>query len=164
MPDVSDLNLERPWMEPMTPNAWCPWREPMTWCVDPGAVASGMANLNKYYRSWEQFTDPEALYEYFYNVSTANRDTLLVEDFSHGGTFTLEAKQTIEVIGFIVHAATMDGYKVIRRHKDKRLSGQGPAAEMMGDTIARLKKDPEKKDAFSALAHCVVYNREMGLL
>lgn len=139
-----------------------PWMEPMTWCVDPGAVASGIANLNQYYRSWAQYADPQELYQYFYSVSSADRDTLLVEDYSHGGAFTVEAKATLEIVGFVYYSARMDGYKVLKVHKDKRLSGQGPAAQMMGGTVAELKKDPEKKDAFSALAHCVVYNRENG--
>lgn len=134
----------------------------MTWCVDPGAVASGCSNLNQYYRSWEQFTDPKEMYQYIFSCASQDRDTILLEDFSHGGAFTLEAKQTLEIVGFVYYAASMDGFKVIRRHKDKRLSGQGPAAQMMGDTVANLKRDPEKKDAFAALAHCVVYNREIS--
>lgn len=139
-----------------------PWMKPMTWCVDPGAVASGIANLNEYYRSWEQYTDPQELYQYFYSVSSADRDTLLIEDYSHGGAFTAEAKATLEIVGFVYYSARMDGYKVLKVHKDKRLSGQGPAARMMGGTVTELKKDPTRKDAFSALAHCVVYNRENG--
>ena len=138
------------------------WKKPMVWCVDPGAVESGIANYNGHYYSWEQYKDPEELYQYLFSCGSANRDTLLVEDFSHGGAFTLEAKKTIEIVGFIVHVAQMDGWKVVRVHKDKRLSGQGPAARLMGDTIATLKKDPKRKDAFSALAHCMVYYRENG--
>lgn len=139
-----------------------PFLKPMTFCVDPGAVASGLANLNEHYHSWKQFTDPQELYQYFYSTSSNERDTLLVEDYSHGGAFTVEAKLTLEIVGFIYYSARMDGYKVLKVHKDKRLSGQGPAARLMGDTVATLKKDPKRKDAFSALAHCVVYNRENG--
>jgi hypothetical protein len=29
----------------------------------------------------------------------------------------------------------------------------------MGGTIDELKRDPDRKDAFSALAHCCVYRR-----
>jgi hypothetical protein len=137
-----------------------PFLKPMIWCVDPGAVASGIANFNEYYHSWYQFEDPKALYEYFYAVSSRERDTLLIEDYSHGGTFTAEAKATLEVVGYIYHAALSDGYTVHRVHKDKRLSRQGEAAKLMGGTIATLKKDPERKDAFSALAHCIAYYRE----
>lgn len=138
------------------------WKKPMVWCVDPGAVASGFANYNGHYYAWKQFEDPRELYEEFYATSSASRDTLLVEDYSHGGAFTIEAKKTIEIIGFVCNLAMMDGYNVIRVHKDKRLSGQGPAARLMGDTIATLKKDPHRKDAFSALSHCMVYYRENG--
>ena len=132
----------------------------MVWCIDPGAVASGIANYNAHYRAWEQYEDPKELYQYFYSCATASRDILLVEDFSHGGAFTIEAKKTIEVLGFVVNSALMDEFQVVRVHKDKRLSGQGPAARLMGDTIATLKKDPYRKDAFSALAHCMVYYRD----
>jgi len=138
------------------------WKKPMVWCVDPGAVASGVANYNYHYYAWEQFADPQELYQYLYSVASASRDTLLVEDYSHGGAFTLEAKKTIEIIGFVVNTALMDGFKVVRVHKDKRLSGQGPASRLMGDTIATLKTDPARKDAFSALSHCMVYYRENG--
>ena len=139
-----------------------PWMKPMIWCIDPGAVATGIANYNQLYYSWEQFADPRELYQYFYSCATASRDVLLVEDYSHGGAFTIEAKKTIEVLGFVYNAALMDEFNVIRVHKDKRLSGQGPAARLMGDTIATLKKDPVRKDAFSALSHCMVYYRENG--
>lgn len=141
-------------------NAEYTWLEPMTWCVDPGAVASGLANANEFYWSWNQYTEPGELYQYFYSCSNASRDTLLIEDYSHGGTFTAEAKATLEIVGFMYYSARMDGYKVHKVHKDKRLSGQGPAAVLMGGTVAELKKDPERKDAFSALSHCLVYNRK----
>lgn len=138
------------------------------WAFDPGAVFTGLAGL--IYDglphvpgdvTWAQYSDPVELYDHFQTTYTHNKgEVVLVEDFSHGGAFTLEAKQTIEIVGFLTRQLYRDGYKVERRHKDKRLSGQSEAAKLMGGTVAALKKDPAKKDAFSALAHCITYARE----
>lgn len=139
------------------------------WTFDPGAVFTGLACLQWYGQPvfspadqwWEQNTDIEELYDDFLMQEPTWRDVILVEDYSHGGAFTLEAKKTIEVVGFLVHQLRRDGYTVIRRHKDKRLSGQSEAARLMDGTVTALKKDPARKDAFSALAHCITYTREV---
>lgn len=138
------------------------------WAFDPGSSFSGLAGLyydGKPYEpgdsTWAQYSDPVELYNHFHQDFDHYRDDrILVEDFSHGGAFTLEAKQTVEIVGFLARQLYRDGYKVERRHKDKRLSGQSEAAKLMGGTVAALKKDPAKKDAFSALAHCITYARE----
>ena len=135
----------------------------MIWCVDPGAVETGVAGWdgNEHNAVWEQFANP---LEVWYSLTELMRlsDTLLVEDYTHGGAFTVEAKRTIEVLGFIRLTAKYHGYTVVVRGKDRRLSGQGPAARVMGDSIAALKKDPKRKDAFSALSHCMTYYREVN--
>jgi hypothetical protein len=138
------------------------------WAFDPGSSFTGLAGL--IYdgwphvpedTTWAQYSDPVDLYNHYHHDFTHMRnEKVLVEDFSHGGAFTLEAKQTIEIVGFLTRQLYRDGYKVERRHKDKRLSGQSEAAKLMGGTVAELKKDPAKKDAFSALAHCITYARE----
>lgn len=139
------------------------------WTFDPGAVATGLAYVSWYGQPvfspadmhWWQDTDIEELYDEFLHQEPTWRDVILVEDFSHGGAFTLEAKKTIEVVGFLVHQLRRDGYTVVRRHKDKRLSGQSEAARLMDGTVVGLKKDPVRKDAFSALAHSLTYTREV---
>lgn len=139
------------------------------WTFDPGAVQTGLAYVSWYGQPWFSPTDMmwwqsssvEDLYEYMEGEEPAWRDVFIVEDFSHGGAFTLEAKQTIEIVGFLTRQLAREGYKVVRRHKDKRLSGQGQAAQLMGSTVGSLKTDPARKDAFSALSHCITYTREV---
>lgn len=149
------------------------------WAFDPGAVFTGLAGL--FYEpvgtvsdleegfgkdsTWAQFSDAVELYDHFHNHFTHyNNDVVIVEDYTHGGAFTIEAKQTVEIVGFLTRQLPRDGYKVVRRGKDKRLSGQGEAARLMGGTVAGLKKDPARKDAFSALAHCITFHRELEAL
>jgi hypothetical protein len=146
------------------------------WAFDPGAVFTGLAgvfydphegveDLNpepEQDSTWAQLSDAGELYDHFTKDFTHYKnDIVLVEDYTHGGTFTKEAKQTLEIVGFLTRQLPRDGYTVIRRGKDQRLSGQGEAARLMNGTVADLKKDPAKKDAFSALAHCITYYREM---
>jgi hypothetical protein len=135
---------------------------------DPGSSATGLACLKDYGQpvlseldlDWWQYTDEVELYNEFMKLKPTANAVVLVEDYSHGGAFTLEAKRTLEVVGFLVRQATRDGLRVERRHKDKRLSSQSEAARLLGDTVANLKKDPARKDAFSALAHTIAYKRE----
>lgn len=136
------------------------------WAFDPGAVNTGYASLRTHEDPhtpvWtagqsdgvlgvvDQLRDP-----------SLRPDVVLIEDYSHGGAFTKEAKQTLKVLGALEYIFKLNGYRVQLVHKDRRLSGQGPAAKLMGGTVSDLKKDPLRKDAFSALAHCVVYEREL---
>lgn len=139
------------------------------WTFDPGAVFTGLAYITWYGQpvfsatemGWWQDTDIEDLYDEFLHQEPTWRDVVLVEDYSHGGAFTKEAKDTLEVVGFLIHQLSRDGYTVIRRHKDKRLSGQAEAARLMDGKVVALKKDPARKDAFSALAHSITYTREV---
>lgn len=135
-----------------------------TWAIDPGAVASGLAWIDGA-SCWDalQFDDPVELYQHLTN-SLLPQDVVLIEDYSHGGTFTAEAKATLKIVGFMEYALT-EGQIVspVLRHKDKRLPGQRDAAQLMGKSVADLKKDPHRKDAFSALAHCIMYRYEMAM-
>lgn len=133
----------------------------MIWCVDPGAVETGVAGWDGSEAIWEQHANPLEVWSALEELMHTD-DTLLVEDYTHGGAFTVEAKRTLEVLGFIRLTAEYHGFTVVVRGKDRRLSGQGPAARLMGDSIAALKKDPRRKDAFSALSHCMTYYREVN--
>lgn len=139
------------------------------WAFDPGAVATGLAWLDRDTDEWaaKQFANPQDAYRIF-DQEYAFEDVVLIEDYSHGGAFTREAKETVEIVGFLKHAlGYVNGRElfttipVFIRHKDKRLSGQAEAAALMGGTTVDLKKDPENKDAFSALAHACVFRREL---
>lgn len=146
------------------------------WAFDPGAVFTGLAGVfydpNETVADiesddihWLQFSDFVELYEDFHDTYAHSRnEDVIVEDYTHGGTFTLEAKQTVEAVGFLINQARHDSHNVVRRNKDRRLSGQSEAARLMGGTVTDLKKDPAKKDAFSALAHCITYYRELEAL
>lgn len=133
------------------------------WAIDPGAVATGLAWLNFTDQHDEmQYDDPIKVFRHI-DLWAVTGDTILIEDYSHGGTFTVEAKTTLKVIGYLEYALhSQDRFKVLLRHKDKRLSGQSEAAKLMWSEVGKLKKDPERKDAFSALAHCVTYRREVA--
>lgn len=140
------------------------------WAFDPGAVATGLAWLDKDEDMWAaaQFANPQDAYRIF-DREYAFDDVVLIEDYSHGGAFTREAKETVEIVGFLKHAlgyvnsqTFSNDIPVFIRHKDKRLSGQAEAAALMGGTTVDLKKDPENKDAFSALAHACVFRRELN--
>lgn len=142
------------------------------WAVDPGAVFSGVAFIKHHSDtfSWGQFSDPTELWYSimeggdFHSGFQPWTDTLLIEDYTHGGAFTKEAKQTLEVFGYIKLRAQEEAWRKVEvRHKDKRLSAQREAAKLMESTVAELKDDPARKDAFSALAHCIAYRREMGM-
>lgn len=144
--------------EPITEGPWVTCG-PRVWAIDPGAVATGVAYMHLDLYSWAcwQHVDPRAVMNKVV-PDLSFRDYLLVEDYSHGGAFTKEAKQTIEIIGYFKYTIP----NVVLVHKDKRLSGQAEAARMMESTIPELKRAPSYKDAFSALSHCVVWRRDHG--
>lgn len=142
------------------------------YAFDPGARFTGLAGI--FYEPyggvadigpediiWLQYSDEVELYDEFRQYTHYKNSVVIVEDYTHGGAFTAEAKQTLEIVGFLTRQLARDGYKVVRRGKDQRLSGQSEAARLMGGTVAELKKDPARKDAFSALAHTITYHREL---
>lgn len=156
-----------------------PTKDGQIWAFDPGAVFTGLAGV--FYErldtvenlrpkpdddfTWVQYSSVEELYDHFVKGFTRYKNTVvLVEDYTHGGTFTKEAKQTLKVVGFLETQLRRDGYHVVLRHKDQRLSGQSDAARLMEGSVTDLKKDPARKDGFSALAHCITYHREMEAL
>lgn len=134
---------------------------------DPGAVATGVAWLDYPSSSWyaKQFADPVEAWQVVEEEGERD-DVILVEIYRSGGYLTKEAMATIEVVGFFKNAVRLGwgwGGKVpVLRVEQHRLSGQSEAAELMGGTVAELKKDPERKDAFSALAHCITYRRTLN--
>lgn len=155
-----------------------PTKDGQIWAFDPGAVFTGLASVfyerldtvedlrpHKDDFTWLQYSSVEELYDHFTTKFTRYKNTVvLVEDYTHGGTFTKEAKQTLKVVGFLETQLRRDGYDVVMRHKDQRLSGQSDAARLMEGSVTALKKDPARKDGFSALAHCITYHREMEAL
>lgn len=153
-----------------------PLKDGQIWAFDPGSNFTGLAGI--FYErlggvpdllpedgTWAQFSDPVELYDHFRTGFTHYKNSVvLVEDYTHGGAFTKEAKETIKVVGFLVNQLRRDDYEVVLRTKDQRLSGQSEAARLMEGTVAALKKDEARKDAFSALAHTVTYHRHLEAL
>lgn len=134
--------------------------------VDPGAVASGVAVMDGHVWFAKQFKDPQAAWAAIeHEFDEADGDVVfLIEDYRTGSHLTKEAKATIGLVKFFEQATWYyHAYKVttVMRVEQHRLSGQREAAYLMGGTIDELKKDPERKDAFSALAHCCVYRRSL---
>lgn len=138
------------------------------YAVDPGAVATGIASLDTWTNDFhaKQCTSPLGAWGALqYEISSRrseSMDVLLIEDFSSGGHLTKEARKTIGIVDFFYYASfhyLWDSVDVYMRSPQHRLSGQREAAELMGSTIEKLKVDPEKKDAFSALSHCCTYRR-----
>jgi hypothetical protein len=127
--------------------------------VDPGAVYTGVAMI------WEdgsygakQFFDPVEAFEwltgYYYNG-----DVVLIEDYTHGGIFTKEAKETLRVQGLFEYGIRWKlGVTPIIRNKSQRLSGVSEATEKVQDANPDLTL-PMTKDAISALAHIITYKR-----
>lgn len=131
------------------------------YAVDPGAVYTGVAWLRSNSAGWKQFDDPIFLWGALVD-RVDEYDTVLVEDYSHGGTFTIEAKRTLKIVGFLEYSLQYKGIKVVMRTKDQRLSGRREAAVMMDNSsIKELEADVERKDAFSALSHVVTYRRTL---
>lgn len=136
--------------------------------VDPGAVATGVALLEGTHWKAEQWERPQDCWMFIgENLDYhPNEAVLLIEDYRSAGNLTKEAKATLEVVGFFKIASRMawafELEDVIVRVEQQRLSGQRDAALLMGDTIDHLKRDPNRKDAFSALSHCVAYRRTLA--
>lgn len=135
---------------------------------DPGSVASGVAWLDtvtdQFYAG--QFADPVEAWQVLEEEGDKD-DPVLVEIYRSGGHLTKHAAATIEVVGYFKYAARYGwGWgpsQAIERVEQHRLSGRREAAELMEGTIEALEKDPERKDAFSALAHCCAYRRSLNV-
>jgi hypothetical protein len=133
--------------------------------VDPGYNFTGVASLDgarwtakQYSEPWDAWCAVENCLEYH------PRDAiLLVEDYRSAGHLTKEAKETIGIVGMFMHMApkmwAFELDTVLLRVEQHRLSGRREAAGLMGGTIEDLEKDNERKDAFSALAHCCAYRK-----
>jgi nucleotide-binding universal stress UspA family protein len=136
------------------------------WAFDPGSNATGVAlYVNDDYWSAHQFVDPVKAWEYFFDGWTgswdnSNDDVAIVEEYRSAGHITAQAKATIEVVGYLKHSLRAEGYPLITRVEQHRLSGNTKADELL---ISRGIKNPESnnwKDARSALAHCITYHRQ----
>jgi hypothetical protein len=125
--------------------------------VDPGAVASGVATIYTDTEIWEafQYEDPlqawDAINADIEGHPKEKEIHFIVEDFQTSTQLTREGRATIALVGF---------FELVARSYHP--SGQREAAELMGGTIEKLKRDKNRKDAFSALAHCCSYRRSLG--
>jgi hypothetical protein len=132
------------------------------WAFDPGAVATGVAFVEEDGWYADQFPDPILAWDQLIEYG-GKHDLVLVEDYRTSAQLTKEAKATIEIVGFLKYNAEYGwgwgANSAIMRVEQHRLSGQREAAELMGGTIEELRRDPNRKDAFSALSHCCVYRR-----
>jgi hypothetical protein len=124
------------------------------WC-DPGAKFTGVAKLcDDGSFNARQFADPVKVYDWI-NIHVRNGDTFGVEDYTHGGIFTKEAKQTLMVVGFLKYNWEYDYRKPAKVvNKDRRLPWVEEATQMVKYRYPDLSW-PETKDAVSALAHCL---------
>ena len=133
---------------------------------DPGSNYTGVATI---YDDgdvwWGQHSDPLECWEQLLEHGQKD-DIVLIEGYRSGGHLTKEAKATIEVVGGLKMMARYGwGWgpgSYVLRVEQHRLSGRREAAEMMGGTIEELESDVNRKDAFSALAHCIVYRRTLS--
>ncbi len=132
--------------------------------VDPGHNETGVAVLDSDHWHARQFANPLSAWSAIEDELDDTQEVhFLVEDYRSGGFVTKEAKTTIGLVKFFKLAADYyHSYQVtvFLPVEQARLSGQREAAELMGDTIENLVKDPKRKDAFSALAHCISHRRK----
>lgn len=87
-------------------------------------------------------------------------DVAIVEDYRSGGHITSHAKATIEVVGYLKNSLRAEGYPLVIRVEQHRISGNAKADQLL---LSRGVKNPESvnwKDARSALAHCLTYYRQ----
>lgn len=136
--------------------------------IDPGHNFTGIARLDDDGYGFEahQFEDPVEGYDWLTGKHQC-ADYVGIEDFTHGGAFTREAKTTLMVLGFFQHAYRYDYNKPMAVHsKSTRLAFVSYADRM----ISRKYKDlitvggwVAVKDASAALAHCLAAHHNRSL-
>jgi hypothetical protein len=136
------------------------------WAFDPGSKGNGVACVatdNLEYVLVDQFPDVQDAW-HFYDTHALTTDTVLIEMYRSSGHLTKHAQATIEAVGFLKNAyAYYLGREPVMVAEQARLSGQREAAELMGDNIDTLRRDPFRKDGFSALAHACAYRRRITM-
>lgn len=135
------------------------------WTFDPGSVATGIAWVKTDAPHWDAFQMDDVvdihytLHDYVHGIPSV----FLIEMYRSAGHLNEHAKRTIEVIGALkLSVQVITGYKPLMVAEQARLNGQREAAELMKDDIDVLRKDPLRKDAFSALAHACAYRRRIN--
>lgn len=130
--------------------------------ADPGHNFTGVAWLcDSGFFEATQFRNPLDAYRWMHDRILHRWHPFLVEDYTHGGTFTKEAKSTLEVKGFLVFSYKMDwgnDAKVV--NKSRRLPWVTEAKEAIGEKYPDLPF-PAVKDAVAALAHAMA-ERDRG--
>lgn len=134
------------------------------WAFDPGSVATGIAWVYQHAESFEAFqmdSDTD-IWEAIHNVDHGRDDIFLIEMYRTAGHLTKHAQNTIEMIGSLKTTIRLLLVEPLLVTEQARLSGQREAAELMEDDMDILRKDPLRKDAFSALSHCCAYRRRLN--
>ncbi len=134
------------------------------WGFDPGSNATGVAFTEGDMWYADQFVDPLDAWRVLEDEG-GREDIVLIEGYRTASSLTKEAKATIEIVGGLKMLARYGwGWgpgTYVERVEQHRLSGRREAAQLMGGTIEELESDKDRKDAFSALAHCIVFRRTL---
>ena len=136
------------------------------WAFDPGSVATGVAFVYQHAESFQacQFEDIDDVAGVLEDDQFHDRDDIfLIEMYRTAGHLNKHAQRTIEMIGGLKYMIrSLTGVEPQLVTEQARLSGQREAADLMNGSIDTLRQDPQRKDAFSALAHCCAYRRRLN--
>lgn len=136
------------------------------WVFDPGSKGNGVACVHTTDLKCflvEQYPGVQEAW-HFFDTHVLSTDTVLIEMYRSAGHLNKHAQATIEALGFLKNAvAYYLGREPVMVAEQARLSGQREAAELMGGDVDTLRKDPFRKDGFSALAHACAYRRRITM-
>lgn len=130
--------------------------DPILAC-DPGYNFTGVAVLVPDSGFWDaaQYEDPLEAYEWL-SEYRQHTSTVILEDYTHGGVFTKEAKETLRVVGYIDYSFQYDyGIQPKIVNKNRRLPWVTEAREMIVREYGGSGTEKEVKDAIAALAHAL---------